>query len=357
VTIEVARRDWGDGDIMSESFSTELLPISDRTEGWQWKAREICGDCRIQFPKRYAFHGSIDIRMVGSLELMRFSSSALSFTESPSEAAHSKTYCIVTTQLEGVRCYSQDGQAAVLEPGDSTLIDCARPWSSRSAGESVRLYLRVPRELLANRLRAAKFPIPRRIAGNAGLGATLFQLATSLFHEAEMFKPRESAAALEAYFEILSACLGHCEAESGTARHGKELSSRILSFIETHLAEPTLDPLRIASAVGISVRHLHRLFAAQGQTVADWIRHRRLQECRRDLGDIRLGDRTITEIAFFWGFSDSAHFSRSFRKQFGVNPRAFRASGWPKAWNNTENAHAQDLLRGAVVDIRHPKPN
>src|ERR1700758_3257553 len=309
---------------MSQSFSTERLAVCDRTDGWQWKAREICGDCRVQFPKRYPFHGSIDIRTVGSLELMRFSSTALSFTESPSEAAHSKTYCIVTTQLEGVRCYSQDGQAAVLEPGDSALMDCARPWASRSSGESVRLYLRVPREVLANRLRATKFPIARRIAGNAGLGATLFQLATSLFREAEMFKPLESTAALEAYFEILSACLGHCDAESGAGHHRTELSSRILSFIETHLAEPALDPLTIASAAGISVRHLHRLFALQGRTVTDWIRQRRLQGCRSDLAYVRFRDRNITEIAFLWGFSDSAHFSRWFRKKFGISPRAFR---------------------------------
>jgi AraC-like DNA-binding protein len=340
---------------MSQSFSTERLAISDRTEGWQWKAREICGDCRIQFPKRYPFHGSIEIRTVGSLELMRFSSTALSFTESPSEAAHSKTNCIVTTQLEGVRCYSQDGQAAVLEPGDSTLIDCARPWSSRSAGESVRLYLRVPRELLASRLRATTFPIARRIAGNAGLGATLFDVATSLFREAEMFKPLESTAALEAYFEILSACLGRSDSESAAEHHGRELSSRILSFIETHLTEPTLDPPRIASAAGISVRHLHRLFALQGHSVADWIRQRRLQECRSDLADIRFRDRSITEIAFLWGFSDSAHFSRSFKKQFGVNPRAFRAWGTKK--RDEPNSHAENLILRPAVELRYPKPN
>lgn len=342
---------------MSESFSTDRLPISGRTEGWQWKAREICGDCRIQFPQRNLFHGSIDIRRVGLLELMRFSSSALSFTESPSEVAGSKSYCVVTTQLEGVRCYSQDGQAAVLEPGDSTLIDCARPWSSRAAGESVRLYLRMPRELLTKRLRITKLPIAQRIAGTAGVGATLFQLATSLFREAEIFKPLESTAALEAYFEILSACLGYCDAESGREHHGRELYSRILTFIENHLAEPTLGPLRIASAAGISVRHLHRLFAVQGQSVAEWIRQRRLQECRSDLIDVRLRDRTITEIAFFWGFSDSAHFSRSFRTQFGLTPRAFRASGWRKSWDNAGPSPSDVCLRRATVNLRYPRPN
>ena len=35
-------------------------------------------------------------------------------------------------------------------------------------------------------------------------------------------------------------------------------------------------------------------------------------------------DRTITEIAMKWGFSDAAHFSRSFKAAFGISPHAFR---------------------------------
>ena len=48
----------------------------------------------------------------------------------------------------------------------------------------------------------------------------------------------------------------------------------------------------------------------------------RLDGCRGDLA--RQSDRTISEIAFAWGFSSSAHFSRAFRKRFGVTPTAFR---------------------------------
>jgi AraC-like DNA-binding protein len=34
---------------------------------------------------------------------------------------------------------------------------------------------------------------------------------------------------------------------------------------------------------------------------------------------------SITSIAYKWGFTDSAHFSRSFKKQFEVSPKDFRA--------------------------------
>ncbi len=342
---------------MSQTFSTKLLPVSDRVDAWEWKARQICGDCHIQLPKRHPFHGSIDSRRLGSLQLTRFSSSPLSFLKRPSESARSEnTCCIVITQLEGVRRYSQNGTVVTLTPGDTTLIDSGYSWSSDCATECTRLYLRVPRWLMENHLRISALPIARRIHGNAGLGAMLFHLATSLYHEAEILKPEEGAAALDAYFEILSACIWHPDAPLGTGHHCAELSVRIQNFIEAHLAEPALGPAEIASAVGISVRHLYRLFALRGHTVGDWIRKRRLEQCRSDLANSRLHERTITEIAFFWGFSDSAHFSRSFKKQFGICPRIFRSHAGLKSWNAKAEEIAE-FLAAASTYLRYPKPN
>ena len=59
--------------------------------------------------------------------------------------------------------------------------------------------------------------------------------------------------------------------------------------------------------------------------MGDYVRVRRLEECRKDMLDFRHRAKTITEIAFGWGFSDAAHFSHAFRKQFGISPRAFRS--------------------------------
>jgi methylphosphotriester-DNA--protein-cysteine methyltransferase len=67
----------------------------------------------------------------------------------------------------------------------------------------------------------------------------------------------------------------------------------------------------------------HLLFSERGVTVGSWIRSRRLAQSRIELSNFR-EDRTITEIAMMWGFSDAAHFSRSFKAAFGISPNAFR---------------------------------
>jgi AraC-like DNA-binding protein len=163
----------------------------------------------------------------------------------------------------------------------------------------------------------------------------------------------EGAAALDAYFEILSACIG-CSTPS--APRAMELRQRIHRYIDAHLSESTLGPGEVASAVGISVRHVHRLFLMTGNTLGDYIRTRRLKGCRGDLANPSMRTRTITEIAFFWGFSDSAHFSHSFRKQFGVSPRAFRVRAATEAsWREEDSP--RDLLQTETPEVACPKPN
>ena len=306
--------------MMSQLFSTELLPVSDRIDAWQWNAQKICGDCRIQLP-RARFHGSIEVREVGELRLTKFSSSPLSFWKWPLDSVSSDhRSCVVITQIAGARRYRQNSAEVLLKAGDSTVIDAGHPWSSSCETDCVRLYLRVPLWLMQDRLQTREIPVVRRISGASRMGEVLTRLSESLYDEAGRMNEEERTAALDAYFQTLSACVGR----TFVAERGGELAERILRFIDCHIAESTLSPPEVAAAMGISLRHLHRIFSSTGITMGDYVRARRLEQCREDLLNPRLEERSITEIAFGWGFSDAAHFSHSFRKQFGVSPRSFR---------------------------------
>jgi AraC family transcriptional activator of tynA and feaB len=339
---------------MSQLFSTEVLPASDRIDAWQWNAQQICGDCRIQLPKS-SFHGSIEVRSIGGLRLTRFSSTPLSFWKWPLDTVSLENRsCIVITQIAGVRRYLQNGASVLLKPGDSTVIDSGRPWSSSCGTDCTRLYLRVPRWMMENRLRMPEIPIAHRINGSAGLGATLCRLSQSIFEEAERMQEEEGAAALEAYFGILAGCFG---AGGAPAQLGPELHGQIQRFIDAHISEPTLGPEEIASAIGISVRHLHRLFSVSGSTLGDCIRSRRLEHCRSDLANPRWRERTITEIAFSWGFNDSAHFSHAFRKQFGISPRAFRAQTTTREPRIVTVDQVREVASEERFELRYSRPN
>jgi AraC family transcriptional regulator, positive regulator of tynA and feaB len=245
-----------------------------------------------------------------------------------------------------LRRYRQNGREAILQKGDATLIDSATPWSSDCAGDCSRLYLRVPQFVVDTQIRVDDLPFARRIPGDSGLGAVLFHLSASLFEQAEGLNVAEGLSALEAYLRVLAACIDGNRSSHAGARRVPELSSRIMRYIETHLTESTLGPVEIASALGISVRHVHRVFASRGYTVADWIRTQRLKRCGIDLSDPRLQDKSITEIAFYWGFNDSAHFSHSFKKHYLLSPRVFRSrvmSGVPLSSGISESLEMSPL--------------
>ncbi|MEV4098274.1 helix-turn-helix domain-containing protein [Streptosporangium saharense] len=111
------------------------------------------------------------------------------------------------------------------------------------------------------------------------------------------------------------------EASSGAC---EGLLPRIRTYIDDNLGDPNLSPETVAAAHHISTSYLYKLFARQGISVARWIRQRRLERCRKDLSDPRLGGRAVGEVGAQWGFVDSSYFSRVFRQTYGCSPRAYR---------------------------------
>jgi AraC-like DNA-binding protein len=101
------------------------------------------------------------------------------------------------------------------------------------------------------------------------------------------------------------------------------LAVRIMEYVQMHLREADLDASRIATEHHISVRQLYRILAAEGISLGDWIRTRRLEGVRRDLALPFLKD-PISEVSQRWGFTNDSSFARMFRANFGVSPSEWR---------------------------------
>jgi AraC-like DNA-binding protein len=104
----------------------------------------------------------------------------------------------------------------------------------------------------------------------------------------------------------------------------RDLLNRILSYIDQHISETDLTPQKIADGCHISLRHLHRIFSATNTSVSRWITTLRLERCRQELSVPGQAAKTITDIAFRWGFNDASHFNRVFKRAFQVTPGQYR---------------------------------
>jgi AraC-like DNA-binding protein len=91
----------------------------------------------------------------------------------------------------------------------------------------------------------------------------------------------------------------------------------VRAAIDTRLANPALDSETVAAAAGVSVRYANAVLAEVDTSIKRLIRARRLERCRRAPEDPSQTHRTVSEIAYGWGFFDMTHFGRSFRAAFG----------------------------------------
>jgi signal transduction histidine kinase/AraC-like DNA-binding protein/ActR/RegA family two-component response regulator len=117
--------------------------------------------------------------------------------------------------------------------------------------------------------------------------------------------------------------------EAALARHQalggptQRLIRRAMGFIHAHYAEP-LTREQIASHVHYSPDYLTDCFRQeQGVTPMAYLNRYRICQARKLLEN---GDLTITQVALAVGFSESAHFTRTFRREVGMTPRAYRRS-------------------------------
>ena len=92
---------------------------------------------------------------------------------------------------------------------------------------------------------------------------------------------------------------------------------RVVDCLESDLAAPpAMDAL--ARVAGLHPHHLMRAFRQQrGETIGGYVRRRRLEIADAQL---RHGELPLVDIALGAGFCDQSHFTRAYRRQFGVTP-------------------------------------
>jgi DNA-binding response OmpR family regulator len=101
----------------------------------------------------------------------------------------------------------------------------------------------------------------------------------------------------------------------------QQIVRRAVAFIHTHYDEPmTRD--QIATHVGFSPDHLTACFRQEmGVTPISYLNRYRISRARTLLTE---STRSVTDITVAVGFSDVANFSRAFRREVGVSPKAYR---------------------------------
>jgi AraC-like DNA-binding protein len=303
-------------------FSTDDLPPDQRFAVWSegFVHRRMEMDFIDRSPNGLRF--TVEFIPLGGVAAGIVQGTASVFIRKPIDG--NDTLYLVVNRKGHFRVIQTDQQFD-LAVGDAVVFDNRR-WSEfHSFDEGVTWSLSLPREALRHLVRDIEQTIERHIvASNPALRLLVGYLET-LFALDEVTEPELAGVHIA---DLVTSALGARQDAVAMIEERGVRAARLRSVLDAiaqGAGEANLDPARVASQLGMSVRYLHRLLEESGRTFSEHLLERRLDRAHRLLRDPRLADRKVSEIALEAGFSDLSHFNRSFRRRFGETPSFARA--------------------------------
>ncbi|MFI0088351.1 helix-turn-helix domain-containing protein [Streptomyces bobili] len=287
-------------------FSTAGLPETDRIARWEeHNAKALIGlRCRslhdtaldateinLQLPTAHL------ARVVGSPHVVERAKSEI--RRVPSDAVA----CYLT--LAGEAFFYHDDGVRLLHPGQLLVCDADQPFMRGFSHGLEELAVKIPHTVWRDLGGPRSLSQPLIIDG-AVLTRTFADLV------AGALRPGAAPDVDEEVLLELLASVATGRAPSLSAVH----LSVAKTYIEEHLTDTGLSAARVARGVGISERHLSRVFASGGTSVPRHLLHRRLERAHALLSTGEVA--AVAEAAARSGFASAAHFSHRFKERYGL---------------------------------------
>ncbi|WP_416983919.1 helix-turn-helix domain-containing protein [Streptomyces sp. T028] len=316
-------------------FRSEDLPSEDRFDHWRDLVGRMRSPSDLTSTHASEFWAQCRLMDLGSVTVWPTSFLPTRYRRSPRLVRQSDPEMYhLSLLLDGGLALEHAGRSSTFGPRDLHLTDSSQPYDLRPADEHEPRVIRgvgvdFPKALLPLPPHRVHVLLGRGLSGRDGLGALLADFLIGLEQQADTLQPSDAPHLGAVVLDLLSAwCARALDAEDALSPETRQqvLARRIQAFIRQNLHDPDLKPPMIAAAHHISVSYLHRIFQqqTQGETVAAWIRRRRLEGARRDLADPALCATPIHNVAVRWGISRASDFTRAFRAAYGLSPKEYR---------------------------------
>ena len=312
---------------MATVYSTREVHPRDRFSYWLEVATK--GFVRHAFRSHVgsAFEGRVRLGSLAELGVAAFVCDAAEVSRTAQDIARADSDdLLISHQLSGKAVVVQDGRQAVNERGSFVLLDTRRPFTEVFQTRTKTVVLKVPRQSLEARLGNVAAFTARTMAADNPIAGLASGFLSMLPERLDTLDGPVAVTIAEQALDLVALAFSVETQQSCSSLSSSRATTllRLKAVIESRLHEPDLRSAAVAAEAGISIRYANALLSAEGTSIERYIFDRRLERCRRALEDPRHAHRTISEIAFDWGFSDLSHFTRRFRAEFGVSPGEYR---------------------------------
>ncbi|MDH4567112.1 helix-turn-helix domain-containing protein [Pseudomonas sp. BN414] len=305
--------------------STHDIPLDQRLSFWeQYNASILVG------LKCSSYSNSGLVASQSNLELERLSIALVKGNEHVVERDCSmirsipKESVFVSLVQESHSFFYQEGGCTLLEPGELVIYRTDRPYLFGFSGNMRQYIFDIPQDLFQARC-LERLDAPLKIGAETRLQRLLIR---TLCDRSQGFFERpanQDAGGFEDdSFELLANIISGQTGERRVSAHSASYLLVAKRVIAEQLGDPGLSCEWVAAAVGISVRHLARLFALEGSSPGRYIGDKRMELAHRLLSSPQASGLDISEVAYRHGFSSQAHFARSFKARYGCTPSEAR---------------------------------
>lgn len=305
----------------SWKYSTNLFNGEEREHAWNETLKMISLPST-RLMDRSDFHGDVaSVVSPTGIEFSRISSTP----QTLSGACPTHSPCLwLAIPIEGDFLLNDGDDTVRLHPGDIVYGPAGHDSTLTLPDHFVMLYIRIPQSVLNPRLLNLQILPTGTLTGKAAVNRIFSGFLRSIVADLEELTDEHIRPIEIALSEFVISSLAESSANSCFDVAGASNFHRICQAIETQLGDGDLTLRQIADQQRVSARYIQKLFQQAGTSFSHYLRQRRLEHCRSDLASQAHRTLSISEICFRWGFNDAAHFSRSFRTDYGMSPRGYR---------------------------------
>jgi AraC-like DNA-binding protein len=304
-------------------FTTDSFPECDRFPAFceEMFRRMLALDVARHEPNM--FHGSIDARLVGNVEIAKVITSSADYFRTRDLVRDGRDDLYVAIPRNGTVFNTQCEDGKPIAVGAGVICDSTQIGGLSLKTDGSYWALKIPRS-----------EITHRISRDGRLGGSLLdadeaalRLLTGYLENTADLELDGSYAAARVFgdhlVDLVALALDPVKnSRELIGQRGLRAARRAAIFQEMNvrLGDIQLTAVKVASALQITARYVHLLLDETGRTFSEHLLERRLNQAIRYLRDSERDHRKISEIALDSGFGDLSYFNRTFRRRFGITP-------------------------------------
>lgn len=313
---------------LARQWSTDLVAAPGRLDYWVGAICEAFLEMDCSSRQAGEFEGRLTSVEVGPLSFNQVEASTQDVYRTRAGIARSARHPFyLITQRQTAWHVRQGGHRVGLRPGDAVLVDSASLYELHFPESVEVMSIQLPRAWVGEWLARVDNPAPRVAFRDQGWGRALSGLCMQFAHDPLLAAAYPAHLLCDQLGAMLAAAIEPASSTHPPVQRGLFERARLIQQVQ--LDQAGLTSQRVADQLGVSVRTLHRAFAAESTSFALSLRTLRLERAAMLLVQARLANVSVSELGRRCGFADASHFVREFQRHFLTTPARWRRDRLP----------------------------